>query len=438
MKFSLPQESGDKMFIDQVEIYVKAGNGGHGAVAFRREKYVPAGGPAGGDGGKGGDVIFKVDPGIRTLMDFRYKKKHVAQNGENGGNKKMSGKKGEDLIVKVPPGTIVRDKETGKIIADLTKPFEKKIIARGGKGGRGNQHFATSTRQAPRFSEGGLPGEERRLILELKLLADVGLLGFPNVGKSTLLAAVTKAKPKIADYHFTTLIPNLGVVEWKDGNSFVMADIPGLIEGAHKGAGLGHQFLRHIERTKLLIHVLDVSGIEGRNPVEDFKIINQELVNYNEKLSKRKQIVALNKIDLVLKEEQIHVTKNKLEEMGYEVYLISAATRKGIEPLIDRVIELLEEIGEVPSIFEEEEIIEDIYTLEEDKKMIVRKKNNQYIVEGSDLEKLINSVNFEDLDSIRYFQRMLRNKGIIDELEKKGIQDGDIVKILDIEFEYYK
>lgn len=435
----MPQGSGDKMFVDQVEIYVKAGNGGHGAVAFRREKYIPAGGPAGGDGGKGGDVIFKVDLGMRTLMDFRYKKKHIAQNGENGGNKKMSGKKGEDLIVKVPPGTIVRDKETNKIIADLTKPGEEEIIARGGKGGRGNQHFVTSTRQAPRFAEGGFPGQERRLILELKLLADVGLLGFPNVGKSTLLAAVTKAKPKIADYHFTTLIPNLGVVEWKDGNSFVMADIPGIIEGAHEGAGLGHQFLRHVERTRLLIHVLDVSGMEGRNPIEDFKIINEELVNYNEKLAQRRQIVALNKIDLVLEEEQINAVKKQLEEMDYEVYTISAATKKGIEPLMDRVIELLEEIGEVPSIFDEEEVLEDIYTLEEEEKgFTIRKENNQYIVEGLYLERLINSVNFEDLDSVRYFQKMLRTKGIIDELEDRGIEDGDIVKILDIEFEYYK
>ncbi len=437
----MPQGSGDKMFVDQVEIYVKAGNGGHGAVAFRREKYIPAGGPAGGDGGKGGDVIFKVDPGIRTLMDFRYKKKHIAQNGENGGNKKMSGEKGENLIVKVPPGTIVRDKETNKIIADLTKPGEEEIIARGGKGGRGNQHFATSTRQAPRFAEGGVPGQERRLILELKLLADVGLLGFPNVGKSTLLAAVTKAKPKIADYHFTTLIPNLGVVEWKDGNSFVMADIPGIIEGAHEGAGLGHQFLRHVERTKLLIHVLDVSGMEGRNPIEDFKIINKELVNYNEKLAQRRQIVALNKIDLVLEEEQINAVKKQLKEMGYEVYTISAATKKGIEPLMDRVIELLEEIGEISSIFEEEEeeVVEDIYTLEEEEKgFTIRKENNQYIVEGPDLKRLIYSVNFEDLDSVRYFQKVLRNKGIIDELEDRGIEDGDIVKILDIEFEYYK
>lgn len=427
------------MFVDQVEIYVKAGNGGHGAVAFRREKYIPAGGPAGGDGGEGGNVILKVDSGLRTLMDFRYRRKHIAPNGENGSNKKMSGKRGEDLIVKVPPGTLVKDKETGKIIADLTQPREEKIIAKGGKGGRGNQHFATSTRQAPRFAEGGVAGQERYLVLELKLLADVGLLGFPNVGKSTLLSVVTKAKPKIADYHFTTLTPNLGVVQWKNGNSFVMADIPGIIEGAHIGAGLGHQFLRHVERTKLLIHVLDVSGIEGRKPIEDFEIINRELTSYNEKLAQRKQIVALNKIDLVLEEKQIMDIKKQLEDKGYEVYIISAATKKGIELLMDRVIVLLEEIGDVPSIFaQDQEEIEKMHTLEEERAFTICRENGAYIVEGKDIERLIHSVNFEDLDSVRYFQKMLRKKGVIDELENMEIQDGETVKILEIEFEYYK
>lgn len=427
------------MFIDKVEVYLKAGNGGHGAVAFRREKYVPDGGPAGGDGGRGGDVIFVVDSGLRTLMDFRYKRKHVAQNGENGGNSKMSGKDGKDLIIKVPPGTLVKDKESGRIIADLIETGEEKVIAKGGKGGRGNQHFATSTRQAPRFAEGGVVGQERSVVLELKLLADVGLLGFPNVGKSTFLAAVTKARPKIADYHFTTLTPNLGVVQWKGGNSFVMADIPGIIEGAHQGTGLGHQFLRHVERTKLLIHVLDASGIEGRDPIEDFYTINGELIKYNEKLAQRRQIVALNKIDLIPEEEQEETwgIKRQLEEKGFEVYLISAATKKDIDKLLDRVIELLDEIGEVPSIFEEEEIEDSLVAQQGEKNFTVRKENNQYMVEGPDMERLIHSVNFEDIDSIRYFQRMLRKMGIIEELEKMGIQDGDIVAILDIEFEFF-
>ncbi|MCR1900227.1 GTPase ObgE [Irregularibacter muris] len=427
------------MFIDKVEVYLKAGNGGHGAVAFRREKYVPDGGPAGGDGGRGGDVIFVVDSGLRTLMDFRYKRKHVAQNGENGGNSKMSGKDGKDLIIKVPPGTLVKDKESGRIIADLVETGEEKVIAKGGKGGRGNQHFATSTRQAPRFAEGGVVGQERSVVLELKLLADVGLLGFPNVGKSTFLAAVTKARPKIADYHFTTLTPNLGVVQWKGGNSFVMADIPGIIEGAHQGTGLGHQFLRHVERTKLLIHVLDASGIEGRDPIEDFDTINGELIKYNEKLAQRRQIVALNKIDLIPEEEQEETwgIKRQLEEKGFEVYLISAATKKDIDKLLDRVIELLDEIGEVPSIFEEEEIEDSLVAQQGEKNFTVRKENNQYMVEGPDMERLIHSVNFEDIDSIRYFQRMLRKMGIIEELEKMGIQDGDIVAILDIEFEFF-
>ena len=424
------------MFIDRVEIYIKAGSGGQGAVAFRREKYEPSGGPAGGDGGRGGNVIFKVDTGIRTLMDFRYKKKHIAQSRQNGGNSKKSGKKGEDLVIKVPPGTIIKDQESGSIIADLTQPNDERIIARGGKGGRGNQHFATSTRQAPRFAEGGIPGQERQLILELKLLADVGLLGFPNVGKSTLLASVTKAKPKIADYHFTTIIPNLGVVEWKDNKTFVMADIPGIIEGAHLGTGLGHQFLRHVERTKLLIHVLDVSGLEGRDPIQDFEIINKELIKYNAKLAERKQIVALNKMDLVMGLEKINRIKNSLEEKGFEVYEISAATKVGLDELLDRIIGLLDEIGEVASIFEEEEISE-MYTLEEAKDFSIKKQNNDYIIEGIDMERLINSVNFEDLDSIRFFQRMLRKKGIIDALEEMGIKDGDTVKILDIEFEFY-
>ena len=428
---------GDFMFIDKAEIYVKAGNGGNGIVAFRREKFEPSGGPAGGDGGRGGNIIFQVDTGLRTLMDFRYKKKYIAQNGQDGGPSKMTGKDGEDLIIRVPPGTIIIDKESRRVLADLTENNARSILAIGGKGGRGNQHFATSTRQAPRFAEGGAAGQEREIILELKLLADVGLLGFPNVGKSTLLASITKAKPKIANYPFTTITPNLGVVDWKN-SSFVMADIPGIIEGAHEGVGLGYQFLRHVERTRFLIHILDVSASDEdntRNPIDDFNKINEELSKYSHILAEKKQIIALNKIDIVFDEEKINKLKASFEKEGYEVYPISAATKKGLGKLLDRTVELLEEI-EPPHLIIDE--FEQVYEPESEKTFTINLINNEYIVEGKDLERLIDSVNFDDLDSIRYFQRMLRRKGIIDELEDMGIKDGDIVKILDIEFEYFR
>ncbi|MBF7097216.1 GTPase ObgE [Alkalibacter mobilis] len=426
------------MFVDRVEISVKAGNGGHGIVAFRREKYVPNGGPAGGDGGNGGNVIFRVDPNLRTLIDFRYKRKHAAQAGEDGGNSNRSGKAGEDLIIGVPPGTLIKDKETGGIIADLTDVGEEKIVAKGGKGGRGNQHFATSTRQAPRFAEGGTKGEELKVVLELKLLADVGLLGYPNVGKSTFLSVVSKAKPKIADYPFTTIVPNLGVVSYKDGTSFVLADIPGLIEGANEGAGLGHQFLRHVERTKMLIHILDVSGLTGRDPLEDFEKINGELKKHNEKLAARKQIVALNKTDLVADAGEYEKIKSELEKRGYEVFVISAATMDGIDKVIDRTVALLDEIGEVEPIFDEEEMAEKVYKFESDQEFTVRRENEAFVVEGEFLEKLLLSVNFEDYDSVAYFQKILKEKGVFEELERRGIEEGQTVKILDIEFDYIK
>lgn len=425
------------MFVDRVEISVRAGNGGHGCMSFRREKYVPNGGPDGGDGGRGGNVIFKVDTSLRTLIDFRYKRKHEAQNGGNGESSNRSGKAGEDLIIKIPPGTIIKDKNTGMIIGDLTEVGEELIIAHGGNGGRGNQHFATSTRQAPRFSEGGQKGEAYDLILELKLLADVGLLGYPNVGKSTFLSYVSKAKPKIADYPFTTLVPNLGVVKWRD-SSFVIADIPGLIEGAHEGAGLGHQFLRHVERTKILIHILDISGFSGRDPVDDFNIINNELKKHNEKLSLRKQIVALNKSDVIHDNNIIEELKMKLNKKGYEVFVMSAVTGDGIDIILDRTITLLEEIGEVEPIFELPEKTEKVYRPEFKKDFSIRKENEYFIVEGDFLERLIYSVNFEDYDSVGYFQKVLKSRGVIDELENLGIKDGDVVKILDIEFEYFK
>lgn len=427
------------MFVDRVQIDIKAGNGGHGSMAFRREKYVPNGGPAGGDGGKGGDVVFKVDSNLRTLVDFRYKRKHEAPSGGNGEGSNRSGKAGENLIIGVPPGTVIFNKDTGNIIADLTEMDEEVIIAKGGKGGRGNQHFATATRQAPHFAEGGEKGQELTVVLELKLLADVGLLGFPNVGKSTFLSVVSKAKPKIANYHFTTLVPNLGVVKWKDYPSFVVADIPGIIEGANEGAGLGHQFLRHVERTKLLIHILDVSGFEGRDPYDDFKKINLELEKHNKKLSERRQIVALNKADVVGDLSTLDELKEKLIQDGFEVFVISAATNQGIEAILDRTATLLKEIGEVEPIFEvNEEEAQKVYRPTFEKDYRVRRENDYYVIEGELVERLLTSVNFDDYDSVAYFQKVLRDKGVIRDLEDLGIEDGKIVRMGDIEFEYFK
>lgn len=424
------------MFIDKAKIFVKGGKGGDGIVSFRREKYVPAGGPDGGDGGKGGSVIFEVDEGLRTLMDFRYKKRYVAGHGENGKGKKMHGKDGEDLVLKVPPGTIVKDEKTNLIIADLVEHGQQAIIAKGGRGGRGNIHFTTATRQAPNFAESGGFPEERWVILELKLLADVGLVGFPNVGKSTILSIVTSAKPKIANYHFTTITPNLGVVE-VDKKSFVLADIPGLIEGAHQGVGLGLEFLRHVERTKLLIHVVDVSGIEGRDPIDDFNKINEELSKYTVQLAKKPQVVVANKMDLLESKEPFHQFEAEMKKRGYEVFPISAATNQGLLELMRYVAKKLEEIEDMP-IFEEEETFK-YYTLEEgeDKKIIVRKENDYYVLEGKGIEKLFRSTNFDDMDSLRYFQNFLMKKGIIGKLKELGIEDGDTVKIFDFEFEYY-
>ena len=427
------------MFVDRVQIDIKAGNGGHGSMAFRREKYVPNGGPAGGDGGKGGDVVFKVDSNLRTLVDFRYKRKHEAPSGGNGEGSNRSGKAGENLIIGVPPGTVIFNKDTGNIIADLTEMDEEVIIAKGGKGGRGNQHFATATRQAPHFAEGGEKGQELTVVLELKLLADVGLLGFPNVGKSTFLSVVSKAKPKIANYHFTTLVPNLGVVKWKDYPSFVVADIPGIIEGANEGAGLGHQFLRHVERTKLLIHILDVSGFEGRDPYDDFKKINLELEKHNKKLSERRQIVALNKADVVEDLSTLDELKEKLIQDGFEVFVISAATNQGIDVILDRTATLLKEIGEVEPIFEiNEEDAQKVYRPTFEKDYRVRRENDYYVIEGELVERLLTSVNFDDYDSVAYFQKVLRDKGVIRDLEDLGIEDGKIVRMGDIEFEYFK
>lgn len=421
------------MFVDVARINIKAGKGGNGIVSFRREKYIAAGGPDGGNGGKGGDVVFRVDGSMSTLMDFKYKKSYKAKPGKNGGSCNCTGKGAEDLVIKVPPGTVIKDNATGKIIADLTKDGESFVAAKGGRGGRGNARFSTPTRQIPRFAETGEEGEEREILLELKLLADVGLIGYPNVGKSTILSIMTSAKPKVADYHFTTLEPNLGVVMLEDGVSFVLADIPGLIEGAHEGAGLGHQFLRHVERTRVLVHVVDVSGIEGRDPLQDFETINSELKQFNEKLSARKQIVAANKMDLPKAEENYIKFKEKIEPEGYEVFPICAVIGEGLKQVFYRVSELLEEIP-----IEEETIVEEELFEAKDDGWSIRCEENAFVIEGDVIKRVLRKVNFDDSESLQYFQRAMNKLGISQELEKMGIQEGDTVQIYDIEFEYVR
>lgn len=424
------------MFTDYVKIIIKSGDGGDGAVTFRREKYVAAGGPDGGDGGNGGSIYFQVDPNSNTLIDFRYNKKFKAQNGENGRGSNCYGKKGEDLYINVPIGTIIKDVETGKVVADLSKEGQVELVLKGGHGGKGNTHFATATRQAPRFAQGGELGEEKEVILELKLLADVGLLGFPNVGKSTFLSAVTEAKPKIANYHFTTINPNLGVVKTKRGDSFVLADIPGIIEGASEGVGLGIQFLRHIERTRLLLHVIDVSGIEGRDPVEDFYTINKELKNYSEKLAKRKQIIVANKIDVIQDDTGLRKLEELAKKEGMELYKISGVTGEGVETLIEKVSEILKELPKEELVEVEERII---YTLEDDKEeFTVTRKDGKFIVEGKAVYRIMSRVNMEDNESLYYFHKCLKNSGIDQELKEQGIREGDIVKMLDWEFEWFE
>ena len=421
------------MFTDYVKIIAKAGNGGNGAISFRREKYVAAGGPDGGDGGKGGDIYFQVDPDSNTLIDFRYNKKFKAENGKNGEGAHKYGKSGEDLVIKVPIGTIIRDAKTNKILADLSEPGQKELILAGGRGGKGNSHFATSTRQAPRFAQDGEKGEEKELILELKLLADVGLIGFPNVGKSTFLSMTTSATPKIADYHFTTLEPNLGVVKTDYGDSFVIADIPGIIEGASEGTGLGLQFLRHIERTRLLLHVIDVSGSEGRNPVQDFHTINEELKKYSEKLSKRKQIIVANKID-VMQDENLYKELEKVaKENNMEIFKISAATGEGISELIKHVAEVLKTLPKEDLIE-----IEDrkVYTLEDKDEYTITKEDGMFVIRGKAVERVMRRVNIEDNESLYYFQKSLDNLGVNQKLKEMGIKDGDIVKIDDYELEW--
>ena len=420
-------------FIDKARISVRAGNGGNGAVAFHREKYIAAGGPDGGDGGDGGSIIVHVDDNMSTLMDFRYKRKYVAGNGVDGQGGRKSGKDGESLTIRVPRGTLIRDAETGEIIKDMSdkEPF---VLCKGGRGGWGNQHFATPTRQVPRFAKAGLPGESHDVILELKLLADVGLVGFPNVGKSTLLSVVSKAHPKIANYHFTTLYPNLGVVYVDDGVSFVMADIPGIIEGASEGAGLGHDFLRHIDRCRLLVHLVDVSGSEGRDPVADFDAINEELKNYSPELAKRPQIVVGNKTDLLQEPEKLEELKAHVEETGYTFLEMSAATHQGTRELVQTIGRMLMQLP--PVMVYEPEYVPRPPEVDTSQPLNIQVEDNTWLVEGPWLQRLMANINFSDYESRMYFDKMLRQSGLFDRLEQMGIQDGDIVSMYDLEFEY--
>ncbi len=424
------------MFIDKAKIFIKAGNGGNGSISFRREKYVAAGGPDGGDGGKGGNVVFYADEGLTTLMDFKYKRKYAAENGGDGSGKRRKGKNGEDIIIKVPCGTLVRDFESNRLIADMSEPGKKAILARGGNGGWGNDHFSTPTRQTPNFAKNGRKGDEREVILELKLLADVGLVGFPNVGKSTILSVTTKADPKIANYHFTTLEPNLGVVDLGNHMSFVLADIPGIIEGASEGRGLGHEFLRHIERTRLLVHVVDVSGIEGRNPAEDFDIINEELSQYDMELEERPQIIAANKTDIIQDEDAFTAFKEEMEERGFKVFEISAASGKGVNELMKYVYGELSKLPPVKVFEPELNLDEEIYDIYADEGYEITNDNGVYVITGSWIEAVGGSVNFSDRESLQYFQRALTRKGVIDALVDAGIQENDLVRIGDLEFEF--
>lgn len=427
------------MFVDQVKIYVKGGDGGDGMVAFRREKYVPKGGPAGGDGGKGADVIFEVDEGLRTLMDFRYQRHFKAPRGENGMPKNRHGKNARDLIVKVPPGTVVTDLETKQVIADLTTHGQRAVIAKGGRGGRGNTRFATPANPAPELSEKGEPGQEREVMLELKILADAGLVGFPSVGKSTLLSVVTAAKPKIADYHFTTLAPNLGVVETEDGRSFVLADLPGLIEGAHSGAGLGHQFLRHIERTRVIVHVIDMSAMEGRDPYEDYVTINKELEEYNLRLMERPQIIVANKMDMPGAAENLEKFMEKFQD-DYPVFPVSALTKQGLKEVLFAIADTVEKTPEFPLIHVEEgeEINRVLYKHAPDKKefVITREPDGSFVLSGDAIERLFKMTDFSRDESVRRFARQLRGMGVDEALRKRGAKDGDTVKLLGYEFEF--
>ena len=421
------------MFIDRAKITIKSGNGGDGMSSFRREKYVPKGGPDGGDGGRGGDVIFIADPNLNTLLDFRYKRKFAAERGGNGHTNNKQGKDGGDLTIKVPPGTLIRDEVTGEIVADLTEPGQEAVAAKGGRGGRGNARFVNSVHRAPTFSENGEPGEERQLQLELKLLADVGLVGYPSVGKSSIISRVSAARPEIAAYHFTTLSPVLGVVSLGEGHSFVLADIPGLIEGAHEGKGLGHDFLRHVERTKVIIHVLDVSGLEGRDPIDDYHKINQELKLYNERLSRRPQIVAANKMDIPEAQENYARVADHMKQEGREIFPVSAATGEGLMDVMRRASQLLGEYVEDPE--ETTELVR--YKAEPEESFVIKRDDDgAYVVEGKEIEKIVAMTNFDNDEALRRFHLAWRRLGIDDALKERGIEEGDTVRIRGLEFEF--
>lgn len=427
------------MFTDSAKVYIRSGNGGNGHVSFRRELYVPNGGPDGGDGGRGGDIIFEVDDGLNTLVDFRHVRKYAAENGEEGGKRRCHGADGKDLIVRVPEGTVVKDLETGKVITDMSGENRREVILKGGKGGLGNMHFATATMQVPKYAQPGQPGQELWVQLELKVIADVGLVGFPNVGKSTLLSRVSNARPKIANYHFTTLNPHLGVVNLGDGNSFVMADIPGLIEGASEGAGLGHEFLRHIERTKVLLHVVDAASVEGRDPIEDVHAIMDELSAYNPELLKLPQAIAANKLDAVYDEgsDPLADLKKEFEPMGIPVFGISAVSGEGVNDLLYYLYDVIRKTDRTPKIFEKEFEIEYVgdrslpYTVEKDEEGI-------YVVEGPRIEKMLGYTNLDSEKGFDFFQKFLKQSGILADLEKAGIQEGDTVRMYGLVFDYYK
>ena len=427
------------MFAERAKIWIRSGKGGDGHCSFRRELYVANGGPDGGDGGRGGDLIFEVDEGLNTLVDYRHKRKYAAGDGEEGGKRRCHGKDGKDLVLKVPEGTVIKESKSGKVIADMSGENRRQIVLKGGRGGLGNQHFATATMQVPKYAQPGQPAMELEVSLELKVIADVGLVGFPNVGKSTLLSRVTNAQPKIANYHFTTLNPNLGVVDLDHGKGFVIADIPGLIEGASEGIGLGHEFLRHVERTKLMIHVVDAAGVEGRDPVDDIYKINQELEKYNPEIAARPQVIAANKTDLIYVEDEdpVERLKKEFEPKGIKVFPISGATGKGISELLYYVSGELEKMDSAPVVFEQEYFPEDELIYEE-LPYTVTKEDDMYVIEGPKIEKMLGYTNLDSEKGFAFFQRFLKETGILDELEAAGIQEGDTVRMYGLQFDYYK